>query len=86
MCQKISLYLPNYRPDITRLKVISVFNILFYNIAPGWPTNDFVSIDIFFVISGYLMSMIFFKSSQNNSFNHKDFSFEELKNISSNYY
>ena len=50
----------NYRQDIQILRGISVLLVVFYHIRiPGFK-NGFVGVDVFFVISGYLMAQLYY--------------------------
>jgi peptidoglycan/LPS O-acetylase OafA/YrhL len=46
-----------YRPDIQGLRAIAVLAVVANHLA-GWPTGSFVGVDVFFVISGYLITGI----------------------------
>ncbi|TDP00913.1 acyltransferase family protein [Flavobacterium sp. 245] len=63
----------NFRFDISFLRIIAVFAVVFYhyNIFPF--RSGFVGVDIFFVISGYLMTRIILLSFENNSFTLLEF-------------
>jgi peptidoglycan/LPS O-acetylase OafA/YrhL len=81
MNQKKPLYNPSYRSDIDGLRAIAVISVVFYHTAPGLLPGGFIGVDIFFVISGYLISLIIFKSLQDNSFSIKMFYFNRIKRI-----
>lgn len=45
-----------YRPDIDGLKAIAVLSVIVFHYASSWVPGGFVGVDIFFVISGYLIA------------------------------
>ena len=59
-----------YRADIQGLRAIAVLAVVANHMA-GWPTGSFVGVDVFFVISGYLITGILvreFEARQTISF------------------
>jgi len=62
-----------YRPDIDGLRAVAVLAVLFYHAGtPGFP-GGFVGVDIFFVISGYLICGMIDADIRQGSFSLADF-------------
>ncbi|WP_315759709.1 MULTISPECIES: acyltransferase [unclassified Bradyrhizobium] len=57
-----------YRPDIDWLRAVAVISVIgFHFELPGFG-GGFVGVDIFFVISGYVISRLIWTGIQSNSF------------------
>jgi len=61
-------YTLNFRTDINGLRAIAVIAVVLFHFAPLLVPGGFAGVDIFFVISGFLMTGIIFRGFNNNSF------------------
>jgi len=72
---------PNYRADIDGLRGIAVLSVLLFHVGiPGFP-GGFVGVDIFFVISGYLITAILLKDILNDRFSLLSFYDRRIRRI-----
>ncbi|MDB9795834.1 acyltransferase [Pelagibacteraceae bacterium] len=71
-----------YRPEIDGLRAIAVFSVVFYHANFSFYINGisykffkggFLGVDIFFVISGYLITFLILENAKKNKFTFKDF-------------
>jgi peptidoglycan/LPS O-acetylase OafA/YrhL len=58
----------NYRPDIDGLRAVAVLSVLAFHIRLSAIPGGFVGVDVFFVISGYLISSIVFSEISQSRF------------------
>ncbi len=72
---------PKYRPDIDGLRAIAVISIVIYHAFPKFIRGGFIGVDIFFVISGFLISTIIMGSLERNSFSFIEFYSRRIKRI-----
>ncbi len=70
-----------YRNDIDGLRAISVLAVVAFHAFPDWATGGFVGVDVFFVISGYLISTILFRNFDNGIFSLVDFYSHRIRRI-----
>src|SRR5579862_3043944 len=62
-----------YRPDIDGLRAIAVIAVVGFHAFPQYLPGGFVGVDVFFVISGFLISGIIFKHLRDSDFSLSDF-------------
>lgn len=72
---------PQYRPDIDGLRAIAILSVVAYHAFPNAAKGGFIGVDIFFVISGYLISAIIFGSLEHNGFSFVEFYSRRIKRI-----
>lgn len=72
---------PKYRPDIDGLRAIAVLSVVIFHAFPTWVKGGFVGVDIFFVISGFLISTIIFENLSKDSFSFFEFYSRRVKRI-----
>lgn len=62
-----------YRPDIDGLRAIAVLAVVLFHFGVPGLTGGFIGVDVFFVISGYLITTIVAREIENNSFSYLSF-------------
>ena len=70
-----------YRPEIDGLRAIAVISVIIYHLNENWLSGGFLGVDIFFVISGFLITGIIITEIQQNSFSLKQFYTRRIKRI-----
>ena len=70
-----------YRTDIDGLRAIAILAVVGYHAFPSSINGGFVGVDIFFVISGFLISSIIFSNLNNNQFSYYEFYARRIKRI-----
>ena len=70
-----------YRPEIDGLRAIVVISVIIYHLNENWLSGGFLGVDIFFVISGFLITGIIITEIQQNSFSLKQFYTRRIKRI-----
>lgn len=62
-----------YRADIDGLRAVAVLGVILYHAFPRVLPGGFTGVDIFFVISGYLISGILYKGFSEGTFTFREF-------------
>jgi len=71
----------DYRPDIDGLRAIAVLAVIGFHAFPAWFRGGFVGVDVFFVISGYLISTILLTGMERGSFRFSQFYIRRISRI-----
>jgi peptidoglycan/LPS O-acetylase OafA/YrhL len=80
MCETVN-NAKNFRYDINGLRAIAIIGVLLFHYKISYFRGGFSGVDIFFVISGYLMSRIIINGINRNSFSILEFYGKRLKRI-----
>lgn len=72
---------PKYRPDVDGMRALAILSVLIFHAFPNSLPGGFVGVDIFFVISGYLISSIIFRGLTLGSFSFFDFYARRVRRI-----
>ena len=71
----------SYRPDIDGLRAISVLVVILFHADLLWIQGGFIGVDVFFVISGYLITRSIDKEMLSNVFSFKAFYLRRIQRI-----
>jgi peptidoglycan/LPS O-acetylase OafA/YrhL len=81
LAAEVALSHPKYRPDIDGLRAVAVLSVVIFHAFPNSLKSGFIGVDIFFVISGYLISSIIFENIDRGSFSFGQFYGRRIKRI-----
>lgn len=70
-----------YRPDIDGLRALAVLPVVWFHVDLPFLTGGFVGVDIFFVISGYLITGIIFREVKEQRFSYLGFYERRMRRI-----
>jgi peptidoglycan/LPS O-acetylase OafA/YrhL len=70
-----------YREDIDGIRALAILAVLGFHAFPKVISGGFIGVDVFFVISGYLITGIIMRNLSNQTFSFSDFYFRRLKRI-----
>jgi peptidoglycan/LPS O-acetylase OafA/YrhL len=62
-----------YRPEIDGLRALAVLPVIFFHAGFEWFSGGFIGVDVFFVISGYLITTIILDDLENDRFSIVNF-------------
>ena len=70
-----------YRPDIDGLRAIAVSSVVLFHAFPSGFEGGYVGVDVFFVISGYLITLAIFNISEGEKFSISKFYTRRIRRI-----
>ncbi len=70
-----------YRSDVDGLRAVAVLPVLIYHLIPSWAPGGFTGVDIFFVISGFVIAGSIRDDLDGGRFSVKYFYFKRIKRI-----
>ena len=58
----------NYRPDLDGLRAVAVMSVIAYHLSPRILPGGYLGVDIFFVLSGFLITKVIWREALNEEF------------------
>jgi peptidoglycan/LPS O-acetylase OafA/YrhL len=71
----------SYRPDIDGLRAIAILAVVGFHAFPNFVPGGYVGVDVFFVISGFLISSLILNGLERKTFSFADFYVRRTKRI-----
>ena len=79
--KKSSPYKSSYRSEIDGLRAFAVLSVVAFHAFPSWLKGGFVGVDVFFVISGFLITTHIFENLDKGQFSFTDFFGRRIRRI-----
>ncbi|MDI9347076.1 MAG: acyltransferase family protein [Methylacidiphilales bacterium] len=70
-----------YRREIDGLRAIAIIPVILFHTGNSFFTGGYLGVDIFFVISGYLITSIIYQEMQQSTFSFKSFYMRRVRRI-----
>ncbi len=74
-------YTGGYRPELDGLRALAVTSVILYHLFPHFIPNGFLGVDIFFVLSGYLITNIILQDFVKGQYSVISFYFHRIARI-----
>lgn len=70
-----------YNPSIDGLRTLAILPVLIFHLNERWLSGGFLGVDIFFTISGFLITTILLREYESKTFSYYDFYKRRIKRI-----
>ncbi len=70
-----------YRPAIDGLRAVAIIPVLVFHLRPDWLPGGYLGVDVFFVISGYLITSILLREMDGGTFTLRRFWARRIRRI-----
>lgn len=70
-----------YRPEIDGLRAIAVIPVILFHLGFGWLPGGYIGVDVFFVISGFLITSILRNELEAGTFSFRGFWLRRVRRI-----
>ena len=71
----------DYRPEIDGLRAVAVVPVILFHLGVNWIPGGYIGVDVFFVISGFLITSILKKELEQGTFTFRDFWARRVRRI-----
>lgn len=71
----------SYRADIDGLRALAVLSVTIFHLRASWMPNGFLGVDIFFVLSGFLITTILYREITTDTFSFARFYIRRIRRI-----
>ena len=71
----------HYRSDIDGLRAVAILAVVLFHLNPSYLHGGFIGVDIFFVISGFLITKIIIRELESNAFDLTQFYVRRIRRI-----
>lgn len=71
----------HYRPEIDGLRAVAVIPVVVFHLQAGWMPGGFAGVDVFFVISGFLITSIILRESEAGTFTLRNFWMRRIRRL-----
>lgn len=70
-----------YRPEIDGLRAVAIVPVILFHLGAGWLPGGYLGVDVFFVISGFLITSILLREMTAGQFSFKRFWARRVRRI-----